>query len=86
MKTPVKNQLFNFVTLRNPQLIAEQNKEPGFVFHPDKTQSAFYEAVKNTAENEKDAALAAVSSSFAALKTKQKSVLVLKNYTTSRIG
>ncbi|WP_420571859.1 hypothetical protein [Kordia sp.] len=70
MKTPVKNQLFNFVTLRNPQLIAEQDKDPGFVFHPDKTQSAFYEAVKNSTENEKEAALATVSSSFSALKTK----------------
>ena len=53
MKTLVKNQLFNFVTLRNPQLIAEQDKDPGFVFHPDTTQSAFYEAVKNVTEEER---------------------------------
>ena len=39
MKTQVKNQLFKFVTIRNPQLIAEQNKELGFIFHLDKTQS-----------------------------------------------
>ncbi|WP_298426886.1 hypothetical protein [uncultured Kordia sp.] len=70
MRTLVKNQLFNFVTLRNPQLIATQDKEPGFVFHPNKTQSAFYEAVKNVIEEEKEVALATVSSNFSSFKTK----------------
>ena len=50
MKTLVKNQLFNFVTLRNPQLIAEQDKDPGFVFHPATTHSAFYAAVHHVTE------------------------------------
>jgi len=38
-----KSKLFNFVTLRNPELIDEDRKEQGFVFHPNVETSEFYE-------------------------------------------
>lgn len=47
-KKAIKTDLFRFVTLRTPQLINEQRKDIGFIFHPDTTQSAF---LKDVAEN-----------------------------------
>ncbi len=43
-----KSNLFKFVTLRNPQLLDEDRKEQGFVFHPElsATTSRFYQAVQ----------------------------------------
>lgn len=42
-----KSNLFKFVTLRNPQLLDEDRKEQGFVFHPELSDqtSYFYEDV-----------------------------------------
>lgn len=37
-----KSNLFKFVTLRNPQLLDEDRKEQGFVFHPEVDVSQFY--------------------------------------------
>lgn len=70
METSVKNQLFKFITLRNPQLIAEEDKEPGFIFHPDETLSTFYESVKTLPEDQKEAALATASANFTPFLTK----------------
>ncbi|MEM6685398.1 MAG: hypothetical protein AAF617_06335 [Bacteroidota bacterium] len=70
METPVKNQLFKFITLRNPQLIAEQDKDPGFVFYPVGEANRFYDAVNGLPENQKAAALTTASSGFSAMATK----------------
>ncbi len=70
-KQTLKANLFRFVTLRNPQIIEEKDKDPGFVFHPDETQSVFYEAVKDLPDEEKKAALKTVSDNFTAFKTRK---------------
>jgi len=44
-KKPSKSNLFRFVTLRNPQLIAEEKKDQGFVFFPDTLYSQFMTAL-----------------------------------------
>jgi len=44
-KKPSKTNLFRFVTLRNPQLIAEEKKEQGFVFFPNTLNSQFMDAL-----------------------------------------
>lgn len=41
MNKPIKTDLFSFVTLRTPQLISEDRKSLGFIFHPDPSQSTF---------------------------------------------
>ncbi len=45
-KTPIKTDLFRFVTLRTPQLINEQQKNIGFIFHIKKEASVFLKSVK----------------------------------------
>ncbi|WP_299674436.1 hypothetical protein [uncultured Dokdonia sp.] len=44
-KKPSKSNLFRFVTLRNPELIAEEKKDQGFVFFPDNLYSQFITAL-----------------------------------------
>ena len=46
---PIKQDLFRFVTLRTPQLISEQRKDLGFIFHPDLSKSFFFSDIQ---ENE----------------------------------
>ncbi len=70
MSNPIKSNLFRFVTLRNPQLIDEEAKNVGFIEHPDKTQSVFYEAVKDLEDSQKRAALQTASDAFTAYKTR----------------
>ncbi|MCH2197038.1 hypothetical protein [Kordia sp.] len=70
MSKPIKNNLFRFVTLRNPQLIVEEEKDPGFVFFPEKAESVFYNAVEGLKDTDKAAALNTVSSNFSELKTR----------------
>jgi hypothetical protein len=43
----IKNQntLFRFISLRNPELTKEKDKEIRFVFHPIKTISEFFQAM-----------------------------------------
>lgn len=65
---PVQANLFRFVTLRNPQLI--EDKETGFVMHPDESQSEFLVAVKGLIDKDKPAALQAVSNNFPAYTTR----------------
>ncbi|WP_456437419.1 hypothetical protein [Psychroserpens sp.] len=69
---PVKANLFRFVTLRNPQLIEEKDKEPGFVIHPDESSSPFYSAVEGKPDEDKPVLLQAVSDNFGAFKTRTK--------------
>ena len=49
----IKNQntLFRFISLRNPALTKEKDKELRFVFHPSKTISIFFAAVSNKTAN-----------------------------------
>jgi len=42
---PIKTDLFRFVTVRTPQLINEQRKDLGFIFHPNPSQSVFLEEI-----------------------------------------
>jgi hypothetical protein len=46
---PIKTDLFKFVTLRTPQLINEQKKDIGFIFHPNsaKTTSKFIKTIQD---------------------------------------
>lgn len=69
-KKPLKANLFRFVTLRNPQLIAEEDKDLGFVFYPSQSKSAFHPAVEGLEDDAKAAALAPVAAGFNALATK----------------
>jgi len=69
-KKPVRANLFRFVTLRNPQLIAEEDKDQGFVFYPNQSKSAFHTAVEGLEDSAKTAALAPVVAGFSPLKTK----------------
>lgn len=66
-KDPVKANLFRFVTLRNPQLIDEKEKDPGFVFNPYESNNAFYNAVENLEDDQKPAALKTVSDGFSGI-------------------
>lgn len=57
MKTAIKTDLFKFVTLRQPQLISENNKQIGFVFYPFSNLSKFTDIVKITDLKEKQSKL-----------------------------
>ena len=52
-KTPIKSNLFRFVTLRKPQQAEETNKAIGFVSFPENStvESKVYTAAKNSATN-----------------------------------
>ncbi|MCK8481733.1 hypothetical protein [Psychroserpens algicola] len=47
MSKTIKNNLFRFVTLRNPQLIDKKENKPGFVFHPDEKSGTFFSSITN---------------------------------------
>lgn len=70
MSQNIKNNLFRFVTLRNPQLIAEKDKPLGFIYHPDELvkpaeqQSKFYKETNGLEGDARNAALNAVNDSF----------------------
>lgn len=72
MSTEIKNNLFRFVTLRNPQLIDKKEEQPGFVFHPDEKNGKFFSAIKGLKPKDVDSKLKqeAVSFESAALKTR----------------
>lgn len=71
MSTQIKNNLFRFVTLRNPQLIDDKKKPVGFIYHPNENASQFFTAINGVNEEDKKAALLAEADNFAALKTKR---------------
>lgn len=64
---PMKSNLFRFVTLRNPQLIEDKDKEKGFIYHPNLSKSA-YAKIISLVPKEKKLALKEVI--FKALKTR----------------
>lgn len=46
----MKTDLFRFVTLRTPQLISEEKKKVGFIFHPLPVNSFFLKKIKNVTD------------------------------------
>jgi len=52
-KKPAKANLFRFVTLRNPQLLDENNNAQGFIHHPNASHSNFITLAQN-AQNTSD--------------------------------
>ncbi|WP_299223509.1 hypothetical protein [uncultured Psychroserpens sp.] len=70
MSKTIKNNLFRFVTLRNPQLIDKKEEKPGFVFHPDEDSGAFFQAIRGIALEDIPVKLKSTSESFSALKTR----------------
>jgi len=45
---PIRMDLFRFVTIRTPQLLSQDRKRLGFIFHPDPEHSVFLSAVTST--------------------------------------
>jgi hypothetical protein len=45
---PIRTDLFRFVTIRTPQLLSQDRKRLGFIFHPDPERSVFLSAVTST--------------------------------------
>ncbi len=70
MSKEIKQNLFRFVTLRNPQLIEDKKEHPGFVYHPDEESSVFFAAIDGVPESEKQTRLREVANSFSAFKTR----------------
>jgi len=76
MSQNIKNNLFRFVTLRNPQLIAEKDKPLGFIYHPDELvkpaeqQSKFYKETNGLEGDAKNAALTSVNDSISGFSKK----------------
>ncbi len=70
MRKEIKQNLFRFVTLRNPQLIDKKESHPGFVYHPDDNyeRSVYSEVLSETDEASKMALSKAVSDEFVPLK------------------
>ncbi|HYF30362.1 MAG TPA: hypothetical protein VD993_04530 [Chitinophagaceae bacterium] len=44
---PIRTDLFRFVTLRTPQLLSQQKKELGFIWHPDPEKSHFLKNISD---------------------------------------
>jgi hypothetical protein len=65
MSQNIKNNLFRFVTLRNPQLIEEKDKQLGFVYYPNKQSGSFFPPLNAAIEGEKKQALLGAKDNFA---------------------
>ncbi len=70
MSKEIKQNLFRFVTLRNPQLIEDKKEHPGFVYHPseDYDGSAYRTMLTETDVASKKALSKVVSDEFTPLK------------------
>jgi len=67
MSKEIKQNLFRFVTVRNPQLIDKKEDHPGFVFHPDENSSLFFSVMDGEdAKEDKLRELHLYSDSFSA--------------------
>ncbi|WP_397364149.1 hypothetical protein [Olleya sp. R77988] len=71
MSNKIKQNLFRFVTLRNPQLIDEKENHKGFVFHPNEKSSLFIQAIEGVKEDSKSQVLEDVSKNFNGFKTRK---------------
>ena len=70
MSKTIKQNLFRFVTLRNPQLIDEKDKDFGFVFHPDDKYNKFLQKIVDVNEEERVKVLYDEAAQFSPLKTR----------------
>jgi hypothetical protein len=70
MSKEIKQNLFKFVTVRNPQLIDKKEEHPGFVFHPSEGSSVFVKAIQGVKEADKEAKLQETATTFSAYKTR----------------
>ncbi len=70
MSKEIKQNLFKFITVRNPQLIDKKEGHPGFVFHPSEASSVFVKAIQGVKEADKEAKLQATATTFSAYKTR----------------
>lgn len=66
MSTKIKQNLFRFVTLRNPQLIEEKDKQLGFVYHPDEKTGVYFSAISGLKQKDIPLELINVSETFKA--------------------
>ncbi len=57
MSKEIKQNLFKFVTVRNPQLIDKKEGHPGFVFHPNEADSVFFQAINGSTSGRTSATL-----------------------------
>jgi len=69
MSQNIKNNLFRFVTLRNPQLIEEKDKKTGFIYHPhvdnsEEDSGVFISAIDGIDDKDKKQALIKASDNF----------------------
>ncbi len=70
MSKTINQNLFRFVTLRNPQLIDKKEEKPGFVFHPDEKSGAYFKAISGLKEKDIPGKLQETSDTFSAAKTR----------------
>ena len=71
MSKTIKQNLFRFVTLRNPQLIENKENHKGFVFNPYEEDSVFFTAIDRVSEDEKQSKLKDTARGFSAMKTRK---------------
>ncbi|MEP0263117.1 hypothetical protein [Dokdonia sp.] len=70
-KKPSKANLFRFVTLRNPQLIAEESRDHGFVFFPTTINSKFIDDLDGASNEDQKTIVQAEVASNPPLLTKR---------------
>jgi len=71
MSKTIKQNLFRFVTLRNPQLIENKKDHKGFIFNPYEEESVFFTAINGAKEDEKQVLLQDKARVFNAMKTRK---------------
>ncbi|NAS30952.1 hypothetical protein GTQ40_08230 [Flavobacteriaceae bacterium R38] len=70
MARPIKSDLFRFVTVRNPQLLTDEEKQYGFIYNDELTTSTFYQSISALPESDlsgRRTALRQVASTFTPL-------------------
>jgi hypothetical protein len=67
--TPIRTDLFRFITIRTPQLIAPEKREVGFVYHPSPQTSAFLGQVDTEDIDEARSIVRAQTRNFSAFAT-----------------
>lgn len=70
-KKPSKTNLFRFVTLRNPQLIADEKKDQGFVLFPNTINSKFIDDLDGKSDADQKTVIAAEVAANPPLLTKK---------------
>ena len=68
---PLRTELFRFLSLRAPQLIASDRKDFGFIRHPAPKDSHFLRGLQDIAEKERYAALRTRAATFTPQRSRQ---------------